>query len=68
MTAEQHYSLYGWKEGLSPNAYYNESEYVADKVAALNSAGAGGRTDWTAEEFKALWGGNPLQHYLQYGA
>lgn len=68
LTPEEHYNLYGWGEGLSPNAYYNENEYLASKVAALNSAQYLGRTDWTVDDFRAMWTGNPFQHYLQYGA
>lgn len=68
LTVEQHYNLYGWREGLAPNAYYNENQYIASKVAALNTAAADGKTDWTAADFRALWTGNPFQHYLQYGA
>ncbi|EHJ46013.1 hypothetical protein DFW101_3729 (plasmid) [Solidesulfovibrio carbinoliphilus subsp. oakridgensis] len=69
MTAEQHYSQYGWTEGLSPNAYYVESQYVTSKVAALNAAAVNGKTDWTSADFYAsLNGANPFMHYVQYGA
>jgi hypothetical protein len=69
MTAEQHYSQYGWTEGLAPNAYYVESQYVTSKVAALNAGAVGGKTDWTAADFYAsLNGTNPFMHYVQYGA
>ena len=34
-TAESHYEQYGWSEGLSPNQYFNEAEYIAAKAAAL---------------------------------
>lgn len=68
LTVEEHYTLYGWKEGLSPNVYYNENEYVASKVAALNEEAYDGKTDWTAADFRTLWSGNPFVHYLEYGA
>lgn len=69
VTAQNHYLSWGWKEGLAPNAYYNESQYCASKVAALNAASYQGRTNWTVAEFQdMLNGSNPFLHYQQYGA
>lgn len=68
LTAEQHYDLYGWQEGLSPNAYYNENTYLSEKASYLNSIEYAGRTDWTADTFKAYYGENPFHDYIQSGA
>lgn len=68
LTPEEHYLQYGWTEGLSPNANYNETDYVNSKVAQLNADAFNGKTDWTATDFRAAWGTNPFTHYLQYGA
>lgn len=69
LTVEQHYMTFGWTEKLAPNAFFDENYYVASKVAQLNSTAYQGRTDWTADQFRAAWGGqNVFLHYLQYGA
>ena len=69
ITPEQHYTQYGWIEGLSPDAYYVESQYVTSKVAALNAGAFQGKTTWTSADFySSLNGSNPFMHYVQYGA
>lgn len=73
LTAEEHYSLYGYAEGLSPNAYYNDDYYAASKAAELNAESYEGRTNWTADEFRVLWqqssgSSNLYTHYMTYGS
>jgi hypothetical protein len=68
LTAELHYELYGRSEGLNPNAYFNEAEYLAAKVNQLNSTT--GQT-WTVGMLKNVLQGYNLsaeEHYARYGA
>lgn len=66
LQAYEHYQEYGFKEGLNPNAYFNNSYYDNSKAAAT----PGG----TAAAFQTAWnnanGGSQTStyfHYLQYG-
>jgi len=66
MTAAQHYSLYGYKEGLAPNAYFSYSQYSNSKAAQMGNGA-------TAATFELAWfqssgSTNVYQHYAQYGA
>ncbi len=67
-TPESHYQTWGWTEGLAPNAYYNEAEYVAAKGAQLFDAGLVDSIEEGVASFNAAWSGNPYDHYLQWGA
>lgn len=73
-TAQEHYEAYGRDEGLNPNAYFNEYEYLEAKAKQLNSVGnqpnpAGGAWDADAV-LKAITdaGMTPADHYERYGA
>ena len=37
MTPEEHYNAYGRSEGVNPNAYFNEAEYLQAKLEQLHS-------------------------------
>ncbi len=67
MTIESHYKQYGRNEGLQPNEYFNENEYLLSKLNQLNSTE--GKT-WTLAELKetiANAGMIPAEHYEKYG-
>ena len=70
--ARQHYETFGGTEGLSPNPYFNENEYLQAKAAQLNSIKHDGRTNWTAAQvadaIKAAGFSCPAEHYEQVGA
>lgn len=66
LTPAQHYSLYGYNEGLTPNAYFNTDQYAASKAAAVGGG-------YTAAQFQIDWynasgSSNLYLHYLMYGA
>lgn len=70
LTPEEHYLQYGRDEGLNPNAYFNEQEYLIAKTAQVNDIRQDGRADWTVEQVAtAIKNINmtPLQHYERYG-
>lgn len=65
LEAYQHYQQYGFREGLNPNAYFNNSYYNTSKSTASSI---------TTEQFQSAWnnvnGGSETStyfHYLQYG-
>ena len=67
MTIESHYKQCGRNEGLQPNEYFNENEYLLSKLNQLNSTE--GKT-WTLAELKetiANAGMIPAEHYEKYG-
>lgn len=68
LTAEQHYENYGYIEGLSPNAQFDSTAYLQDKLAQLQEAGEDGFETIAdvANAFQAS-GLSPLEHYNQYG-
>lgn len=68
LTAEQHYENYGYIEGLSPNAQFDSTAYLQDKLAQLQEAGEDG-FDTIADVANAFQasGLSPLEHYNQYG-
>jgi hypothetical protein len=76
MTPQEHYLRYGRSEGLDPNPYFNEAEYLQAKTDQLNSVqelkpGANAFSTWTvADTLKAITdaGMLPVEHYERYGA
>uniref|UniRef100_I2Q7Q6 Calcium-binding protein n=1 Tax=Desulfovibrio sp. U5L TaxID=596152 RepID=I2Q7Q6_9BACT len=64
LTPEEHYSMYGYNEGLSPNEFYNDDEYVASKADAANITPDQLRLDW----YNASGSSNMYTHYMLYGA
>jgi len=74
LTAEQHYTMYGYQEGLAPNAFFDPAEYIAAKATAMFNDPSTSYTSIkeAADAFVATWneigGGNVYDHYLQYGA
>ena len=65
-----HYEQTGRSEGLNPNPYFNEYEYLQAKAKQLNSIGHEGRTTWTADAvLKVLQdlGMSAVEHYSQFG-
>ncbi len=69
MTPEQHYELYGWKEGLNPNALFNGEEYTSYKAQSLFDTMSQGfaNIDQARQAFLDAWPQNPYLHYLQFG-
>ncbi|SHO53799.1 Putative metal-binding motif-containing protein [Desulfopila aestuarii DSM 18488] len=67
-TAETHYNLWGYKEGLSPNRFFNQSEYIHAKALALYNGGGYSSVVEAEEAFNAAWPYDAYQHYLLYGA
>ncbi|NKN32752.1 beta strand repeat-containing protein [Marichromatium bheemlicum] len=70
LTAEQHYTTYGYTEGLAPNAFFVPREYELAKGMQLMAANPGAYPDLAAaaKAFTDAWNGNVYDHYLQYGA
>lgn len=72
MSPLQHYLQLGRDEGLNPNAWFNESEYLNAKLAQLHSTGetdANGDPYTLASLRQAISdaGMTPLEHYEQFG-
>jgi len=68
LSAEDHYSMYGYKEGLAPNAYFNADQYVLAKATAMFNDKAYFSIDEAKAAFLAAWGDqDPYLHYVQYG-
>ena len=72
---EAHYAAFGRAEGLQPNAYFNESEYLSAKLLQLqNNADPAVAAQWQGKSAAdvqrafAEAGLNPAQHYELYGA
>lgn len=68
LTPDQHYSLYGWKEGLTPNQFFNPAEYIAAKATALVQAGQFATVEEATAAFNAAWTDNSYTHYLMFSA
>lgn len=68
LTPEDHYSQYGYAEGLAPNAYFNAAEYKLAKAAQLFDTGYYMTEEDALADFEAKWEGDVYQHYLQYGS
>ena len=69
MTVKEHYARYGRSEGLNPNAYFNEKEYLEAKLRQLQSTEP--EVDHTMESLLSALDGadlSPLEHYARYGA
>ena len=73
MTLETHYQQYGSGEGLNPNPYFNEVEYLQAKLNQLNSIDerdANGNA-YDLQSLKmalAEAGMTAVEHYEQYGS
>ena len=68
-TAQEHYERHGRFEGLNPNPYFNEAEYLLGKLRQLQSTET--QSNWTLAKLQdALEDANltPLEHYERYGA
>mgnify|MGYP005868588779 CR=1 FL=1 len=72
LTPYSHYNQYGCREGLDPSSAFDQSYYLASKLAQLHSTG---ETDANGNAYTmasltatlAAQGMSPLQHYLQFG-
>ena len=72
LSLRDHYLLFGRAEGLNPNPYFNESEYLAAKANQLFSLGIKNGAEYftprTLLAFMLASGMTPLEHYETYGA
>ena len=68
LTPEEHYLLYGWSEGLSPNPYFDAEEYILAKAAALFESGGYESPEAARQAFEEAWPHDPYEHYLLCGA
>lgn len=68
LTAEMHYTRYGYTEGLSPNAFFNHEEYRFAKATDMVAKGLSPSMESALNAFDAAWQGDVYRHYLQYGA
>ncbi len=68
LTAESHYSYYGYQEGVPPNRYFNHSEYVLAKATKMYNSGEYNSVEEAKVAFKAAWPGDAYLHYIYYGA
>ena len=69
MTPAEHYLHYGREEGLNPNPYFNEHEYLQAKLRQVQSVFP--KENWTMTQVLAAFksaGLTPLEHYTRYGA
>lgn len=67
--AYQHYLLYGAAEGINPSNSFDESQYLTDKLSALQASDPewyGGTVDELRDTL-LLYGMTPLGHFLLYG-
>lgn len=65
LQAYEHYQEYGFKEGLNPNSYFNNSYYDSSKATASGITESAFQTAWNNVN-----GGSQTStyfHYLQYG-
>lgn len=68
LTAERHYHLYGYKEGLEPNAFFNHEEYRFAKAESLFKAGKFDSMETALAGFDKAWPEDTYLHYIQFGA
>lgn len=68
LSAESHYSQYGYLEGIEPNAYFNHSEYMLAKADSLYASGGYTSAQDALAAFIAAWPWDAYQHYILYGA
>lgn len=72
LTLYEHYSLYGRNEGLNPNAYFNETEYLEAKLTSLQQNDQT-KEVWLQHNISVLAsalaeaGMTPAEHYARYG-
>lgn len=72
LTPYSHYTQYGCREGLDPSSVFDQSYYLASKLAQLHSTGetdANGDPYTLASLRQAISdaGMTPLEHYEQFG-
>ncbi len=67
-TPESHYMVFGYREGLAPNAYFNAAEYKLAKATDLFASGNYDSIAAAQAAFDAKWPYDAYQHYLQYGS
>ena len=68
--AYEHYLQYGSAEGVNPSDSFDESSYLADKLAALQAADADTYGDWTVADVAAAFadaGLTAVGHFEAYG-
>ena len=53
LTPESHFERYGRAEGLNPNPYFNEVEYLQAKTAQVNSIRQEGKSPCEASSSRA---------------
>ncbi len=68
LTAETHYSQFGYKEGCAPNAYFNHSEYLQAKATTMYYSGGYSSVEDAQVAFIAAWPGDSYLHYLSFGS
>ena len=73
MDPQEHYLRYGRSEGLNPDAWFNESEYLSAKLASLQENPATS-AEWTGKNTETLRdylintaGMLPVEHYILFG-
>lgn len=68
--AYQHYILHGAAEGINPSNSFDESQYLTDKLSALQASDPewyGATIDELREALLLLYGMTPLGHFLLHG-
>lgn len=68
LTAYQHFSLYGSKEGLDPCASFSTQNYLQQKANTLNQQGQA--SQWSAASVLDAFadaGLDPVSHFMLYG-
>ena len=68
LTPEMHYSLWGYMEGLEPNAFFNHEEYRFAKAAQLVNQNYSPDMEQALEDFDSAWTDDSYLHYLEFGA
>lgn len=68
ITAQEHYNLYGYKEDLAANAYFNTAEYEMAKAVQMFNSGSFSSVAVALDLFREAWPHNPYLHYLYFGA
>ena len=69
LTPQEHYEHHGRHEGLNPNPFFNEAEYLLGKLRQLQSTEP--QNNWTLEKLNDALGNaglTPLEHYERHGA
>lgn len=69
-TPYEHFLAQGDKENVSPNAYFNVSEYLKAKANQMNAEKYEGKTDWVESTVLAemgKYGVSAWDHYLKVG-